>query len=74
MYQSEWDNQHKLMNNYPNLLAYQDHSPVSPFEGSHGSARSFVNDDADVHVPKQARSPPISPADGVLQKETRRYF
>ncbi|OAY55893.1 SAC3 family protein B isoform X4 [Manihot esculenta] len=72
LYQSEWDNQHKLMNNYPNLLAHQDHSPVSPFEGSHGSARSFVNDDADVHVPKQARSPPVSPADGVLQKETRR--
>ncbi|KAJ9182012.1 hypothetical protein P3X46_006050 [Hevea brasiliensis] len=69
---SAWDNQHKLVNNYPNLLAHQDQSLVSPFVGSHGSARSFMNDVVDVHVPKQTRSPPISPANGVFQKESRR--
>ncbi|GAV63352.1 SAC3_GANP domain-containing protein [Cephalotus follicularis] len=57
-----------LPGSYPNFLARQDQSSVSPFAVPNDSGRSFMNKAANVQAPKWTRSPPILLGNEVYQQ------
>lgn len=59
------DDHAKLLGNYPNLLAHQGQSRVSPNLGSYDSGRSYFEQVPNMQGSKQTNSPHVQSANGL---------